>query len=226
MLTKGNNYFFSLCALACVLLISQTATAQSGRRTTVTPAPTPPTPVIQSVVKGKTEPDDEPAPSNKPDDVAAVTSIIVGGEVVHDYAYYKSNDLDRALKECVNRLRDSRRVPEVTKGGKISFNEAKERAKKETDAYILWISFVAKDDGYGNMLIDFADYALLMPKSSRRLTYGRVKPDKRSVVSTGGVLGLPTPRTNRGSPTAAYHQMREIAWQIPDILLHGGWFGR
>lgn len=213
---KNCGLFLAVCL---IFFGSQLAFGQSGRRSTATPTPTPSVP--QTAVK-TTVPADEPAQTVKPADAAVVRSVLVAGEVVHDYTYYKSTTLDSALKECANRLRNSRRVPNVTKIGKMGFNDAKERAKKENEAYVLWISFVARDDGYGNMLIDYADYALLIPKTGHRLTYGRVKPGERSVVSTGGILGLPKPSNNRRSP---YRQMENAVWQITDLLLHGGWFG-
>lgn len=216
----------NLVVLSLAVLLFQICfvNAQSGRRSNVA-APTPtPSPVLSAAETPKPRLIDDEVPQVKPSDVS-ISTLLVAGEFIHDNLYYKGTDLDNGLKECVDRLRKSQRPVNATKIGKLNFNDAKERAKKETDAYVLWISFVSKNDGYANMRIEYADYGILMPKTGKRLMNGRIKAGERSVVATGGVLGLPK-STTRSSSASLYLEMREIARQIPEILIHGGWLGR
>lgn len=216
---KVGGYAF-LC-VAFLMFGLQSTAGQSGRRTTlVTPSPSP-TPQATTPVKPTPDLEDDDIPLTKPADAPKISSILVAGEIVHDYKFYKSNDLDTALKECVSRLRAITSAKNAEKIGTLRYNEAKTRAK-DGDDYVLWIAYVSKDDGYGNMRIDYADYAILMPRTGRRLTFGQVRPGARSVVGTGGILGLPTSKT-RSSPVAVRNEMKEIARQIPEILVHGGW---
>jgi hypothetical protein len=218
---KLNCKCLYLALLAFVLFGVQNVGAQSGRLVSV---PTPsPTPNVITTTKETAATDDETS-LIKPSDVS-ISTLLVAGEIIHDNLYYKSNDLDNALKECARYLRESHKPVNATKIGKLNYTDAKERAKTETDAYVLWISFVSKTDGYGNMRIDYADYGILMPKTGKRLMNGRIKAGERSVVATGGILGLPQNRT-RSSAAALRLEMREIVRQIPEILIHGGWLGR
>jgi hypothetical protein len=211
-------------SLAVLLFQICVANAQSGRLLNV-PAPTPtPTPVVATTTTKKTTDVDDDTSLIKPSDVS-ISTLLVAGEIIHDNLYYKSNDLDNALKECARYLREGHKPVNATKIGKLNYTDAKERAKNETDAYLLWISFVSETDGLGNMRIAYADYGILMPKTGRRLMNGRIKAGERSVVATGGILGLPPTRT-RSSAVSLKSEMRDIVRQIPEILIHGGWLGR
>lgn len=214
------NLRILLIGLVLLAIAPITLTAQSGRRTPAKTTPTPVAPVSQPTLNKSGSESGAALDSSE-----TISSIMVAGELVSDAKHYWSSYLDRALDECIKKLRDLHRLADVAKGGKLIYNEAKELAKTKSDTYVLWISFIEKTDSLGNSYIEYAEYAVLMPKSGRRMTNGRVKPDERSVISTGGVLGLPNPRTNRSLPTASLNQMKKIAWQIPDILEHGGWLG-
>lgn len=145
---------------------------------------------------------------------------MVVGEIQHDYAVFRSTYLGGALEECVDELKThSKPRLNASKGGKLNFTEAQKRARKETDIYVLWIGFVVKDNGLGRATVDFIDYAVLIPQTGKRLTYGRVSPEQTSVVAQGGVLNLP-PRSRRSSVSAA---LDAGARQIADILIRGGW---
>jgi hypothetical protein len=88
---------------------------------------------------------------------------------------------------------------QIKNGGKMTKTEAIERAKRETDAYVLWF-------GYGSDLIDsrlqvvYMDYVVLMPKSATTLTDGRVdlRTSKKSA-DPGGVIRLPSGQTRQRS---------------------------
>lgn len=211
-----------LIAVSLLLLGPLTVCAQSGRKAPAArPAPTPPSVKLPEGARTA-----GPKETPKPEPIPADAKILVAGEVVHDYAYYSSSDLGTALKECVYAFRSGPMIVDAAKLGKLDFTEAKDRARQQTDAYILWISFVTTQDDRGNMRVAYADYAMLMPKTGDRLTFGRLKPNARTVVGTGGILGLPTPSRPRNSPVQARLEMKDIARQIPAILGRGGWLGR
>lgn len=197
---------FYLCLLAA---LATTSFAQSGRKTAKN---SPPATV--------SEPTSKPAVvSQSAASAAKVTSIIVGGEITHQYTYFRSSDLSSALNECVARLKE-RLVVNAVSAGKMTAEDAKRRAKSETDSYLLWLSFVSRDDGFGNMSIRYVDYELLLPRTAQRLTFGRSFPGKAGVVGTGGVLGIPTGRGRSSTLVEMKAAVREIA----ERLKHGGWF--
>jgi hypothetical protein len=217
------NRLFLIC-LILLVIAPGILNAQSGRRPTVRLTPTNTSAQTSEKDAARNVSDSESTPA--PKEMTAMSSVIVAGEIVTDAKYSRSNYLDRALKECVDRLNNLYQRAEVATGSKFPYDKAIELAKNSDDSYVLWISFVEKIDSYGNTQIEHADYAILIPKTGKRLTNGRINPNKRSAISTGGILGLPNPRSNRSLPTASLNQMKEIARQIPDILQHGGWFGR
>lgn len=206
---------------AATVLLSAQVTAQSGRQRPASPTPTPAASQPKKDVKGSTV----EAESSKTPALSAEASILVVGQIVHGYAYYSSSYLDSALKECVYALSMGRRSLKPIRGGKMDYTQAKERAKLNTEDRVLWISFVTSDDGMGNTLISYAEYALLGPGRDQVLTRGRIDPAKSGVLSRGGIIGLPSghPRQTRGSmgPT-----MKSIAREVSSALLRGGWFDR
>lgn len=207
----------------CVLLIFcfyQTNAAQSGRRTDKNAASSQPNaPIDSKSAETKKETEKEARDDETP---VRISSMIVVGEVQHNFPYYKSNEIDAALKELVRMLKSSpKSLSEITRGsGKTTYKQAKEQAQKETGAYVLWLGFLAKDDGYGNMYIESVQYAVLTPKTARVVTRGEIDPGENKVVTSGGVLQLPPAR--RTAATGII-QMRSGARQIAAILLRGGW---
>ena len=204
--------FFCVTAIFCFY---QTTAAQSGR-------------VIKKADSSGQKASVEAKSTNAENDVqkdqspVRISSLIVVGEVQHNFAYYKSNDIDIALKELVRTLKSSpKSVLEITKGdGKTNYKKAKERAEKETDKFVLWLGFSAKDDGYGNMYFDSVQYAVLTPKTAKVVTRGQVQPKQNGVLSSGGVLNIP--KTRQSSATDLL-QMKQGAREIAGILLHCGW---
>lgn len=107
---------------------------------------------------------------------------------------------------------------EVIKGGELDFTEAKERAKKETEAHILWIGFVGETASCGDLVITRIDYALLTPQTAKALTRGQIVPGQSNPVLTGSVLRLPSVHRHADS----MQQMRG-ARAIAARLVTGGW---
>jgi len=225
MLRFSNNTRYC-CLVFCVLAIfcfCQAAPAQSRRvpqkNAPATDKNAPSTEQTAPVVESKSaETKDEIQADPTP---VRISSLLLVGEVQHDFTYYKSNDIDNAMKEFIRFLElISKSTPQMTRGsGKMSYTQAKEQAQKETGNYVLWMGFAAKDDGYGNMYIDFVQYAVIAPKTGKVLTRSQVKPGQNSVV--GGVMQIPAGR--RRTSGSAYSEMKDCARQIAAILSRGGW---
>ena len=200
------KYLFLICAVV-LFCLNQSIAAQSGRRPSKGAKPAPPPTVSVETVN---------APSIPPP--LRISSIVVTGKIIYKSGYSSSNYLDIALKECVRELKMKPGL-EVIKGTSIAFDEAKDRAKKEINTFVLWIEYVTKDDSYGNTLVDYMDYAVLLPQTAKTLTNGRVLPGQMNVaITSGGVLTLP--RKNR---TSEISQMKEGAREIVGRLVTGGW---
>jgi hypothetical protein len=211
-LEKRRWYFFSICTLL-ILCCCLPAAAQSGRRNKNI-APT-------SVPAVAAESKDDP-PQITPS--ARVSSIVVFGELQQDNRFYRSNELDRALKEFVRTFEERPLPPRlsalnVVKGGKLNFTEAKDRAKKETETHVLWMGFVGETASCGDMVITRIDYALLVPQTGKPLTRGQIVPGQFNPMRTGSVLRLPSVHKHADSR----QQMREGAREIAARLVTGGW---
>jgi hypothetical protein len=217
MVKDFRRCFTIVCAVAMMGLV-HVAMAQSGRNKRKPTTGTAPPAATAAVEPSKSSSNNEgPADDTK----VKITSILVTGKVFHPYAYYESSFLDTAVKECVSALK-ARRVA-VAKAEKTDFGSAKELAKKESDAVVLWLGFETKDDGAGNQYLDYVDYAVLLPHTAKILTQGRIQPGEASAAITGGgVLSLPR-RTTRSSPIQADHQMRLVAVEVVNRLTLGGW---
>lgn len=202
-----------LCVLA-IFCFYQITAAQSGRRVKKNDASTEQKPATES------KPTETKNETQKNETPVVISSLTIVGEVQVESGYYRSNYIDAAFKECIRILKSSKSLSEITKGsGKTSYTAAKELAEKETDTYILWIGFAAKDDAYGGMYIDSVQYAVLMPKTAKVLTRGQIEPKQVGVLDSGGVLNIPDIRKNPSDLT----QMKDAARQIAGILLRGGW---
>jgi hypothetical protein len=209
-----NTRFLFLCVLA-IFCFYQTAAAQSGRRVNKNTASSAQKPPVE------TKPAKTEAETQNAESPVRISSMVVVGEVQHNFTYYKSNEIDAALKECVRVLKSSfKSTSEITRGGgKITYAQAKEQAKKETETFVLWLGFLAKDDGSGNMYIESIQYAVLTPNSAKVLTRGEIQPKQYGVLSSGGVLNIPNVRRR----TDSLIQMKDGAREIAGILLRGGW---
>jgi hypothetical protein len=212
---KVRRRILFFCVLA--LCFHHTINAQSGRRsgkTKVSAEQT--TPVKPQSAETKSE-----TPEAKPP--VKISSLVVFGEVQYKALFYKSNDLENSLKEFISFTKlVSKNVPAMTRvDKKMNYSEAKEQAKKETDAFTLWIGFAAKDDAYGNMYIDLLQYAILKPQTGEILTRGQFKPGETELGKTSTVAKIPTVRRR----TISFIEMKNSVRELAAILLRGGWFG-
>ena len=209
--------YLSLVCLAVALCLAQAAAAQSGRGQRQQPQQGRPAPSATPVNAGAPAAG-EPA-INPPE---KISNVIVAGNILHDAVYFRSNHLGAALDECAERFKKRLRAPaQIVKGGRLTFNEAKERARKETDFYVLWMEFVTKDDGWGGMAIDFIDFALLTPGTAKIPASGRIDLSKPGLVAPPGAV-MRLPRRPRRPIMVA--QMRSGASEVADRLIAGGWF--
>jgi hypothetical protein len=199
--------FLLIFCIAAVLCFYHLTEAQSGRRITQSV----PTPIPKAETKMPNS-SEENQPSEK------IESLILTGETQDDSAYSKSNYADSALKECLYYLEFFPKLTvKASKGGQMSLKEAKERAEKETDAYVLWMGFVSKSDGYINQNVAYVEYIVLKPKTGKKLTSGRITPE--SLARQRSMIGLPS----ASKRSSEIHQIDEFARAVMDVLIHGGW---
>ena len=203
------QYLLAACA-AAVLCFSQVALAQSGRRRSKSVAPPPPVAITEAV----TEPTIDPATVKPP---VPISSVIVVGDLVQSGSSY-SNYVDKAVDACVEKLNE-RQVIEAKGSGSRKRAAAIERAKNETDAYVLWLEIKLADRVVTNRgapyvedYISCVDYYVFMPQTAKILTQGRVYPGQQDLKRNGTVLRLPT----RNKPLPLSHELREIGKQVAD----------
>lgn len=192
------------CAIA-VFCAYQSVSAQSGRRPPrATPTPQPP--VVEKPETTTPEPKDDPP--------VKITSLLIVGEIQASSARFSSSFVDFGLKECVRELELQKNLKlTATKGGKMNFTEAQDRAKKETDAYVLWLGYSLGADGYGNMKVTYTDYIILAPESAKKVVTGRVS-------SKDGGVSMPT----SSDGITARGQLEAASRDIVNRLRKGGWF--
>jgi hypothetical protein len=83
----------------------------------------------------------------------------------------------------------------VVNGGKMTRDEAVERARREQGAYVLWFGYSVKMVGLYDDTVEHIDYVVLRPQTADALTGGRVYPDEQKThADPGGVMRLPTSR--------------------------------
>lgn len=170
-----------LLIAAAFLCPSQIAEAQSGRR----PAKNEPQPVKSEAVTETQTANPSPAPSRG-------ATIIITGNLVHDMDYLRSSHVDDTIKSFMEKLKEQPGIV-VTKGGRMDLTKAKERARKETESYVLWFEIGLKVNPLNDAeFICFMDYAVLMPQTAKFLTGGRVFPrGEDNTLITDTVLRLP-----------------------------------
>lgn len=209
ILEKKHLCFLFVCAVT-IFSLFQTSAAQSGRKNNK--GETVPEKTVSETVK--TEPQ-----TTEPK--VHIKSLKIVGKLEYGKGYFYSNDFKDAMKELEKDLSLRYQFSlNVTRGEKMDFEEAKELAKQETETYILWIGFVAGSYSSGVLYFDFANYAILAPKTAKFVTRGQVEPRSTETGNPGGVLQLPT---DRRKPSMSYG-MKESVRQISGILHNGGWF--
>lgn len=174
-------YERAICAFVCaaaIFCLPQSAPAQSGR---VQRKPTPP-PVTTASETIK-----PPVPIN---------SLRIGGLIVHDSAYFRSNYLDAVQDACRDRLKEAGIKLEVTNLGKMTRQEAIGLAKMLTTTYVLWMEVRIENEGiWGDDTIRYVEYFVFKPLTAEVLAQGKVDPNNQDVVISGTRLPSVRKRT-------------------------------
>jgi hypothetical protein len=208
---KRGHYLLMVCVVAvAAICFYQVALAQSGRRRNrnVSPSQTPPV-----STEAKTEPGIDPATVKPP---APISSVIVVGDLVQSGSS-RSNYVDQAVDACVERLNE-RQVIEARGSGSRKRTAAMERARDETEAYVLWLEInlddnVMTDRGvYVEQYISSVNYYVFMPQTAEILAQGRVYPRSQDIKRGGVVLRLPT--RNKRLPLT--YELRDVGRQVAD----------
>lgn len=176
---------FLLLIPALVFLSCSTAVAQSGRRA-VAPSPSAsPTPT----------PSETPVSKESEAPVARPASVIITGSTISDSGGYHSS-VSTATEEIIDMFKLFRLPSIPVKGGKMTKQEAMERATRETDAYVLWLQIAVKTDinAIEGVVLDRVYFSLFLPKTGKVLQQGEVDP--YNIVQTNE-QGTRTPRMTR-----------------------------
>jgi hypothetical protein len=195
-------------SVATTVCLSQSALAQSGRRIKRPPS----TP--QQTAQTETRPETPTAPQTTPP-AATVNAIIVGAEIVMDGYKVHTNEQNDAIKSCMERLKE-RPLLNVIKGGKMKRAEAIERAKLETEAYVLWMEIKTRMVGLFYEEVVVINYYVFTPKTAKVLIEGQLDP-KRQETRIGQVRIPQVPR--RTHPAIAYmDQLEEGGRAVADRI--------
>lgn len=199
------------CVIA-VFFFSHLVSAQSGRRlpkTNPTPQPT------SATVKPE-----KPAPT--PEEIKPaerISELLIAGEMQKSSWSWSSKNY---LKKMIdNYLDEIKRHPNLqvtaSNGGKMSFNEAKERAKKEPDTHILWMGFAITNGSYGGDRLDYIEYTILKPQTGKSLTSGRITA--ADIAKMQKVLGIPVSSKSMSAST----DMQFVGRNLIEKLINLGW---
>jgi hypothetical protein len=205
--------FILALSVAASIWLSQSALAQSGRR--IKRAPSTP----QQTAQTETGPETPTAPQATPP-VAEVNAIIVGAEIVEDGYVVHTNEQNEAIKSCMERLKE-RPLLNVIKGGKMKRAQAMERAKLETEAYVLWMEIKTRITELFYTEVVVINYYLFTPQTAKVLVEGQLDP-KRQVQKIGQVRIPQMPR--RTHPAIRYEEQLEGGGQAVADRIRGALF--
>ena len=221
-LKKDHNLLLISCVAATLVFwlvlslgLPQAAMGQSGRRknkedvTLPSSAPPPPTPTPiprqAPPTKRQQSPTQRLPPGVEP------TSIIIGGRLIVDQHYYRSNDVAVAIKEASWRFEERTKLIPIKAGTKMTRTQAIERAKKEQDAYVLLLEIRVHVPDTGRDSISRIDYFLLIPRTGALMLEGKIDP--RTLVAK--IDGMPIPGTGpRNSFDELLYGVREVVERV------------
>ncbi len=197
------GWLFALCAVS-LLCVSQAALAQSGRRQTKPLSP--PTPVA-------TNDESEAKPEAKPSDAKPGPSatVIVGGDRFGTSSSIIPGYVDEAMESCVAELNKSRGL-EARGGGGMTRKEAIDRAKKETEAHVLWLDVRVEGSRENDISVS---YTLFMPQTAKVLAFGNVYLATRS--ARRGPVGVGVPSVGGRMPLQ--YLMREAGRDVAQRVM-------
>ena len=190
------------CVLAALCLAHAAASAQSGRRGVkkVSPVPDAPTTGVRP---------DKPAPR--------ITSVVVcGHDISKETKEITSTNVSTVVKAFTSQLNGRPKLlMGVVNGGKLTREQAAERAKGERGAYVLWFGYSMRMVGLFDSTVEHIDYIVFMPQTAEVFAEGRVYPDRQKThADPGGIMRLPTSR--RRSPADTQRQLEAGGREIAD----------
>jgi hypothetical protein len=208
LLEKRRGYFLIVCVLS-ILWLSPAAFAQSGRRQSKNISPSPPVVVAEPKTEGEVKP-----PAAKP---APVAALIVGGDRDRASFDIPSSYLDIAIDACIERLGKAASLS-VIGGGSMSRKEAIDKAKKQEEAYVVWLAMSVENVNSASAGI-VLEYTVFIPQTAKVKTFGHVYLD-RAQAGTGNVgIGLP-PSSSRRLPLEYLLKQggRDVADRVMDMF--------
>jgi hypothetical protein len=153
-------------AILLVLFGSLNAQAQSGRQPTK-PTPYPPPPTVATVVSPA------PAVNAKLGEFQHKTKVLIGRQPTQR----KLQAEDIIFASLVNRLNEYANLEGVPLGN-LKREEARERAKAQSESFVVWLGFAVDHLQSGTIILNspdlVIDYAVLAPRTAKPMTKGKV----------------------------------------------------
>ena len=206
--TLSRGRLLTVCAVA-LLCLSQAALAQSGRRqkTVLSPSPTPAPADAAAKDEGEAKPR-----ASKP---APVATVIVGGDRFSNSMTIGPTYIDEAVESCTMELDKSGGL-EARGGGEMTRKEAVDRAKKETESYVLWLEMRIEGSRSDDVAVS---YILLRPQTAKILASGNVYLATRRM--NRGPVGVGVPGVGGRAPLQYLMREagREVAGRVADKIL-------
>lgn len=177
---KTRARFLIVCAVA-LLYFSTGAIAQSGRRQSknISPSPLPTT-------TPEIKPEEEAKPKAK---AAPVASLVVGGDRMSTGFDVPSGYLEIAIDACIERLSKSSSLMVTSAGSGMNRKEATDKAKKEKEAYVVWLELKSETSGISQTGL-ILEYTVFSPQTAKVKDYGHIYLDGTGNSRVG--VGLPT----------------------------------
>lgn len=203
--TLSRGFLLTVCAVA-LLCLSQSALAQSGRRQKTVSSPSPPADTTTKDKEGEAKPRAEkPAP---------LATVIVGGDRFSNSMTVGPTYIDEAVESCTEDLNRSGGL-EARGGGNMTRKEAVDRAKKETEVYVLWLEMRIEGNRADDVTVS---YILLRPQTAKIMASGNVYLATRRVGR--GPVGVGVPGIGGRMPLQYLMREagREVAGRIADKI--------
>ena len=99
----------------------------------------------------------------------------------------------------------------------MTFKEAKEQAKKETDTYILWMGFAITNGSTEGARLDFIEYTILRPQTGKSMNSGRIT--RAEIAKLQKISGIPSSSKSMGLST----DLQYVGRNLIDKLINLGW---
>lgn len=156
--------------VSLLMICASLAVAQSGRRATPKAAAPVPTPTP------------EPTPvAAKPKDAKPEFRFIVAIDKTGDFSRISLQAFSGVIRNCADRLNDSRRVAASVSTKDMSRSDAVRQAKAETEAYVVWMqlrpnTFSGQVEINGDPYNVLVQYTVLAPNTGKQVTSGNTFP--------------------------------------------------